>query len=62
MRRARELAVALREAARRGRAAVKFPLDDRSLTMLPQKSRWFYKKTLLGDAVYMEQLAGQKQD
>ena len=62
MRRALELAVALRESARRGHAAVKFPLADRSLTMLPQKSRWFYKKTLLGDAVYMEQLAAQKQD
>ena len=33
-----------------------------SPSSLPQKSRGGYKKTLLGDGVYREQLAGQKQD
>ena len=57
-----EIAVALRESARKGSVPVTLPLADRSITMYPERSRWFYKKTLMGDEAYMKQLAGQKKD
>lgn len=60
MRHALEIAVGLRQSARSGHIPVRFPLQDRSITMLPQKSRWFYKKTLMGEQAYMDQLAAQK--
>ena len=62
MRRALEIAVGLRESARRGHTPVSLPMEDRSISMLPQKSRWFYKKTLMGREAYMQQLAVQKKD
>ena len=62
MRRALEIAVGLRESARRGHAPVSIPIEDRSISMLPQKSRWFYKKTLMGHEAYMQQLAAQKKE
>ena len=62
MRRALETAVALRESARNGHAPTRFPVEDRSISMLPQKTRWFYKKTIMGDEAYMAQLAEQKKD
>ncbi len=60
MRQALEIAVALRESARNGHAPTRFPVEDRSISMLPQKTRWFYKKTIMGDEAYMAQLADQK--
>ena len=62
MRYALEIAVAIRESARNGSAPVRFPLTDRSLAMYPQKTRWFYKKTIMGEEAYMAQLAEHKQD
>lgn len=62
MRHALEIAVGLRESARRGRVPVSLPIEDRAISMLPQKSRWFYKKTLMGHEAYMDQLAMQKKD
>ncbi len=62
MRHALEIAIALRESARRDHAVVKLPIQDRGIVMLPVKSRWFYKKTLLGREAYMAELATQKND
>jgi hypothetical protein len=30
--------------------------------MLPEKMRWFYKKTLMGNDAYMAQLAAHKRE
>ena len=62
MRHALEIAIAMRESARDGHKPVRLPIEDRSITMLPEKSRWFYKKTLMGDDDYMAQLAAQKRE
>jgi predicted dehydrogenase len=62
MRHALEIAIAMRESARNGNTPVTLPIEDRSIRMLPQKSRWFYKKTLMGSDAYMAQLAQQKRD
>ena len=59
LRHALEIAIGLRESHRRGHAAVKFPLEDRSLIMHPEKWRWYYKKDLWGRERYMEQMAQQ---
>ena len=59
LRHALELAVALRESHRQGGTRVSLPLADRSLVMYPEKSRWNYKKDLIGQAAYMEQMARQ---
>ncbi|MCZ6675665.1 MAG: Gfo/Idh/MocA family oxidoreductase [Candidatus Poribacteria bacterium] len=60
LRHALEIAIGLRESHRRGHTAVKFPIEDRSLVMYPQKSRWHYKKDLWGRERYMEQMRQQK--
>ena len=60
LRHALEIAIGLRESHRRGHTPVKFPIEDRSLVMHPQKSRWHYKKDLLGREWYMEQMRQQK--
>ena len=62
LRHALEMSIAVRESARRGHASVTLPLEDRSLTMYPQRSRWHYKKPLLGEEAYMNALAQQKAD
>ena len=62
MRHSLEVAIAMRESARNGHAPVRLPIEDRSITMLPQKSRWFYKKTLMGSEAYMAALAQQKRN
>ena len=62
MRHALEIAIAMRESARDGHKPVRLPIEDRSITMLPEKSRWFYKKTLMGNDDYMAQLAAQKRE
>ena len=59
LRHALELAVALRQSHRQGGARVSLPLADRSLVMYPEKSRWNYKKDLIGRAAYMAQMARQ---
>ena len=62
LRHALEMSIAVRESARRGHAPVKLPLADRSLVMYPERSRWHYKKTIMGREAYMEQMANQKKD
>ena len=59
LRQALELAVALRQSHRRGGARIGLPLADRSLVMYPEKSRWNYKKDLIGREAYMAQMARQ---
>ena len=56
LRHALEIAIALRESARRGGTPVTLPLADRSLAFYPEKSRWHYKKAVYGRDWYMEQL------
>ena len=56
LRHALEVAIALRESARRGGTPVKLPLEDRSLVMYPEKWRWHYKKDLWGREKYMGQM------
>lgn len=51
-----ELAIAIRESHRRDHAAVRLPLEDRSLQMVPGPSRMDNKKPILGHGAYMEQL------
>ena len=62
LRRALEICIALRESHRRGQVPVALPLEDRSLTMYPQRTRWHYKKTIMGREAYMDQLAQQKRE
>ena len=62
LRKALEIDIAMRESARRGGVPVKFPLEDRSLTMYPQNSRWNYKKEIMGQDAYAEALANQKKE
>jgi hypothetical protein len=56
LRHALEIAVAIRESARRDGAAVGLPIEDRSLMMYPQRGRWNYKKDVHGADWYREQM------
>ena len=49
-----EVAMAMRESARRGSVPVKLPLEDRSVTLMPQRYRWDNKKLLHGEEWYAE--------
>jgi predicted dehydrogenase len=62
LRHALEMSIAVRESHRRGHAPVTLPLEDRSLAMYPERSRWHYKKTIYGRERYMEMMAAQKKD
>ena len=55
-----EIAIALRESHRRGQIPIKLPLEDRSLVMYPERTRWFYKKDVYGREWYMDQMAQVK--
>ena len=61
-RRVLELAIATRESHRQGHAPVRLPLEDRTLRMIPSRSRWEYKKPQMGKEAYMEQIARQVKD
>lgn len=54
-----EMAIALRESHRRGHSPVKLPLADRSLRIIPNPSRMYYKKPQVGEEAYMKQIAEQ---
>ena len=60
LRHALEMSIAVRESHRRGHVPIALPLEDRSLVMYPERSRWHYKKPLLGEEAYMGMLAQQK--
>jgi len=62
LRHALEMAIALRESHRRGHAEVALPLEDRSLVMYPERSRWHYKKQIHGPEWYREQMSHGKRD
>ncbi len=55
-----EIAIGLRESERRGMTAVKFPLEDRSLKLVPKKGRMFNKKEVYGAEWYWEQISSAK--
>ena len=61
MRHSLELALALRESARRDGPRVLLPLEDRSLTMFPERWRWHYKKDVYGADWYRDQMAAHIQ-
>lgn len=52
LRKVLEIAIALRESARRGHAPVKLPLEDRGLALYPMKDRMHSKKEALGREWY----------
>ena len=54
-----EMAIGLRQSHRQGHAPVRFPLEDRSLRMIPHASRLNYKKPQVGREAYMAQMANQ---
>ena len=57
-----EMAIGVRESHRRGHAPVRFPLEDRTLRMIPHQSRMEYKKPQVGTEAYMAQIASQVKD
>ena len=57
-----EMAIGVRESHRRGHAPVRFPLEDRTLRMIPHMSRMEYKKPQVGTEAYMAQIARQVKD
>ena len=57
-----EATVAMRESARQGNTPVSLPLEDRSLTLMPQKFRWMNKKGLLGEEEYARQIGRATKD
>ena len=57
-----EMAIGLRQSHRQGHAPVRFPIEDRSLRMIPHASRMNYKKPQVGREAYMAQMANQVQD
>ena len=57
MRKALEIAIALRESHRQGHSLVKLPLQDRGLKLMPHKTRWLNKKEALGERAFAERMA-----
>lgn len=51
-----EMAIAIRESHRRGHEAIKFPLADRSLRLIPVPSRMHNKKEVMGRQAYAKQI------
>ena len=56
MRKVLEIAIGLRESHRREHVPVKFPIEDRSLKIVPAKSRLLNKKETMGAEKYGEQI------
>ncbi len=54
-----EIAIGLRESHRQGHAPVRFPLEDRTLKIMPHDWRYLNKKPLWGREKYMPQVLGQ---
>ena len=51
-----EIAIGLRESHRRGHAPVHFPIEDRSLKIVPKPARLLNKKEVLGEERYREEI------
>jgi len=56
LRHALEIAIALRQSARNGSTPFSLPVADRSISMFPEAWRWNYKKDVLGEEWYREQM------
>lgn len=55
-----EIAIALRESHRRGKIPVRLPLEDRSLRIIPQMSRWLNKKETMSIEQYRDSIGNWK--
>ena len=53
--------MAMRESARRGSVPVRLPLEDRSVTLMPQRYRWDNKKLLHGEEWYAEAIGSRNE-
>ena len=62
LRYALEIAIGLRESARRNQARVDLPIEDRSIVMYPEKWRWYYKKDVYGVEWYRDAMRTHKID
>lgn len=51
-----EIAIGLRESHRHNFAPIRFPIQDRSLKIVPNKSRFLNKKEAMGEEWYAEQI------
>ncbi len=60
LRKSLEIAIAMRESARKGNTPVKLPMEDRSLTMRPMLRRWTFKVTTMGREAYMRDMAAHR--
>ena len=56
MRKVLEIAIGLRQSHRNDFAPIAFPIQDRSLKIIPNKSRFLNNKETLGEAAYAEQI------
>ena len=52
----------MRESARQGHAPIKLPLQDRSLTLMPERYRWMNKKELFGEERYAQEIGRATKD
>ena len=52
MRKVLEIAIGFRESHRNGFSAVRFPIEDRSLKIVPHQGRWLNKKEVYGEEAY----------
>ena len=62
MRKVLEIAIALRESHRNNHAPVKLPIQDRSLKIVPAKSRMYYKKEVYGAEWYATQMNQRREE
>ena len=56
MRKVLEIAIGLRQSHRNNFAPIPFPIQDRSLKIVPNKSRFLNKKEVMGEERYAEQI------
>ena len=56
MRKVLEISIGLRQSHRQGHAPVRFPIEDRSLKIVPNMSRYLNKKETFGEEHYAEQI------
>ncbi len=62
IRNALEIAIALRESHRNGHSAVKLPLQDRSLKIMPSRGKYISKKELYGQEWWAKEMSQFKRD
>ena len=61
MRKALEIGIALRESHRRGHTFPSaFPIEDRSLRILPRPGRWLNKREVYGDEWYEDAMSAHQ--